>query len=533
MSCVALSARFGADQALRATGRESSPRLAMNIAGNVFANVSSWIWPLLLAIVSTRVLLHSLGAERYGVLILIGAIVGLFGFANLGLTFALMKHLSHDVAIGNLETARRLVGTAAILSIGAGAAVLLILNELQAIILHTVLGVNAELRREAEPVFRLTTLALAVSLLSSVYYAVVAALQRYRALAFIRILTATMLTVGQIVLALTGQGLVALAAANAIVAAVGLTLLLGSIARSGQRSVLPLIFDRRSLQRLLSFGAFRTVDVAATVLLMQVDRVFVGTYAGTAAATFYAIPQGIAQQLSHMSTSIAEPLFPRFSALVATGDSREAARLYLKATRLVAWFVTTTVSVVVIMAPPLFTVWLGQDYGNRIAPLMPWLSIAWGTLALSLVAIFALNARGLPQVNAAIRLVQATTLVVLCLVMVPTLGPLGAALSLVVAMGATVPPFVALVTKKVAPGHFLEVVNMYSKCAIVGGAIGILGLAIRNIADGAVPTLLTLLLLGTVSLGLGLILQLITVEERDSTIAAIRARVFQPQTTTT
>jgi O-antigen/teichoic acid export membrane protein len=498
----------------------------MRLAGNVLANVTSWVWPLGLAIVSTRVLLHSLGAERYGVLILIGAVVGLFGFANLGLTFALMKHLSHDGAVGDHERARRLVGTAVILSLGAAITIGALLIGLQALILDAVLGPNAEFRAEAAPVFVLTTLALGVTLVSAVYYAVVAALQRYRTLALIRVVTATTLTVAQVALAVTGQGLPTIAAANVIVAVVGLGLLLAYVARSDQRSVLAFVFDRAVLKRLLSFGAFRTLDIAATAVLMQIDRVIVGTYAGTAAATYYAIPQGITQQFSHMSTSIAEPLFPRFSALVAVGDNREAARLYLKATRLVGWFVATTVSVVTVMSQALFELWLGTDYAHRIVPLMPWLSIGWGALALSLPAIFALNARGVPQVNAALRVGQAIALVALCLVAVPALGATGAALSLAATMVATIPPYIALVTKRVAPGHLLALLVVYAKCAVVSGAVFVLGFFIRDVAQGPTSTALALLLLGSLSLGLALLMQLITNEERDSTIAVLRARVL-------
>nr|MDQ6925886.1 hypothetical protein [Candidatus Eremiobacteraeota bacterium] len=67
------------------------------LARNVGLNLAGWLLPALSALVAFPVLLHSMGAERFGLLSLAWTIVGYFSAFDLGIGRALTQALAVQV----------------------------------------------------------------------------------------------------------------------------------------------------------------------------------------------------------------------------------------------------------------------------------------------------------------------------------------------------------------------------------------------------------------------------------------------------
>src|SRR5208283_2531536 len=83
--------------------------------------------PVLAAVVAIPMLVHRLGADRFGVLTLSWMIAGYFGLFDFGLGRALIKAMAQELSIGRLAAAAELFWTslAMMLVLGAAAGVTL------------------------------------------------------------------------------------------------------------------------------------------------------------------------------------------------------------------------------------------------------------------------------------------------------------------------------------------------------------------------------------------------------------------------
>jgi O-antigen/teichoic acid export membrane protein len=415
-----------------------------------------------------------------------------------------VKHVSHDIAVGDRHSARAVVGTSVALTVTTGVVAILVLNLSSAAIIKSVLRVTGLLAATAYSVVFLTSLTLGVGLVSGIYYSVLVALQRYWALAGARLVTATLLAVAQVALVRMGMGLTWLAAAGLVFGVLNLMLLVVYVAQWERALVFQPVVSKMALRKLVSFGAFRTVDMLATLMLMQIDRVIIGAQLGAAGIAFYSIPQGLAQQLSHMATSLTEPLFPRLSGMLATGDWRGVRSLYHKGTRLLAWFVITTVVCAIVLSDSVFRYWLGATFAAQAVPILRWLLVGWGTIALSLVAIFALNAFGFPEINAGVRVLQGIALVGACLVLVPKFGAVGAAYGLAGGMLLTVPLYMVYVDRKLELQSADVAVDLFAKPVLIGALVLAVGLALHQGYSSLIYDVVLLVLMPALSLGLAL-----------------------------
>ena|GEM_PF-4183651 len=486
----------------------------MLVGKNILANLTIWLWPLVLTIVTTRVLLRGLGTESYGVLVLVNSVTALAGFASGGLGYAVVKHLSHDMAAGDHDSARALVGTSLALTAASAVVVIVLLNGLSNPILNGLLHVSSGLVIAAHRVVILASLNLGIGLLSNVYYSMLVALQRYGALASVQLLSSTLLAVTQVGLVWLGMGIVSVAAAGLACSVLGLALLIIRVIRLDSAMMLGLKVKRQELGRLVSFGTFRTVDMLACLMLMQIDRLVVGAYLGAASIAYYSIPQSLAQQLAHMATSMTEPLFPRLSQMLATRDHEGARNLYRRGTRLLVWFISTAVGCVIVMCDLLFRFWLGAEFAARAAPIMRWLALGWGLTAVSVVGVFALNAFGLPEINAGARILQALVLLAGCVALVPRLGAIAAAYSLAGSMLLTVPLYLVYVDYRMDLRSLEVAVDLYLKPLLIGTVVLVVGAALRQV-HGRVYEVGLLVTLPALSLGLALELGIISRAERE------------------
>ena len=86
------------------------------LLANVQYGVVSRVWGLVLALATTPLLLHGLGAERFGVWVLLSAIAGYLTYFDFGIGVALAQLLAMEAPRSPEET-RRMVGTGTVLSV--------------------------------------------------------------------------------------------------------------------------------------------------------------------------------------------------------------------------------------------------------------------------------------------------------------------------------------------------------------------------------------------------------------------------------
>jgi O-antigen/teichoic acid export membrane protein len=90
------------------------------LAGNLAWNLIGELMPVLAAVVAIPILVHRLGADRFGVLILSWAIAGYFGLFDFGLGRALTKTMAQELSLGRDARTGALFGTALAMMLALG-----------------------------------------------------------------------------------------------------------------------------------------------------------------------------------------------------------------------------------------------------------------------------------------------------------------------------------------------------------------------------------------------------------------------------
>ena len=122
----------------------SSGSLIRNVIWNIVGDGS----PILVAIFSIPILIHTLGNQRFGVLTLAWAMVGYFGIFDVGLGRALTKLIAERKTTGQSSDIPGLIHTGLLLVLLFGVVGTALLAALSPLLIRHVLKIPAPLQRE-------------------------------------------------------------------------------------------------------------------------------------------------------------------------------------------------------------------------------------------------------------------------------------------------------------------------------------------------------------------------------------------------
>ncbi len=376
------------------SGKDLAKRTATNALWNVLgALVSAGI-----VVAAFPYYFRQLGAEKFGILILINSMSGMLGIASSGLAPATVKYVAEYKAKSNVEAINQVLGlsTTLFLLLGAsGGAIILAL----ASVLARLFDIAPENVPLAASALRVGAVAFFAGTLFALCVAVPMALQKFQWLNCLHVgRTAAVYGLGVFAL-WSGYGLLDLVVVNA-----GATLCFVVLAFLVTKRLLPSAQFRPRLGRpvapsLVSFAGFATATNVGNMLRSSADRILVASLAGASALPYYAVPASLCLRLHGLFGRLGNVAFSLASELRGKGDATGLRTLYDRAT----WVVVTLVLAVYITLffsfRPLLTLWMGEEFARRAADVAPLLALATCWLGLAIVPYVLLNGIGLPWAN--------------------------------------------------------------------------------------------------------------------------------------
>jgi O-antigen/teichoic acid export membrane protein len=165
-------------------------------------------------------------------------------------------------------------------------------------------------------------------------------------------------------------------------------------------------------------------------ILEQADKLILSKILSLELFGYYALATTLNSQFQLIGAQITTPLFPRFSALVASGQSDELRSLYHKSSQLVSVVILPVAVMIAIFSPRLIQIWT-QDPATaaRTAPIVSLLFISTALYNLIDVPYVLSIANGWTRLGLFQQLISAVVLVPLMIVMALSFGGVGAALT--------------------------------------------------------------------------------------------------------
>lgn len=378
------------------------------------------IVPMLAAMAAAPFLLHTLGAERLGVLSLIWVVVGYFSFLDLGLgravTVAVAAHHAADAGY-RADAALPFTATAlaALLALGCVAAALV-----GSVVLWAEVPLRLSspaLQAEVRSALLWMMPSLPLLLLASGLRGHLEGVGAFRALNLVRIPAGVCLMGGPCLAAWWLPDLVLASQSIVLVRAVQVLALWALLARAqglGAGLLLRQLYRARQwrlLGRLLSFGSWMTLSSVLGSLMVYADRFVIGALLGAAAVAFYAVPFDVVSRFPVLMASVCSVLLPELvrSASHSAAQPLSAATWQgwlRRASALSAALVLAAALLGWLLLPHFLHWWMGADFAARTSGVAQILLLAFACNALAQIPYTGLLALGQTRTIASVHALE-------------------------------------------------------------------------------------------------------------------------------
>lgn len=340
----------------------------------------SWAGPLVLAFVTTPLLVRGLGVEEYGYYSLVLAIIS-FGFTT-GIGKVSAKYIPECRAANESERLASLLSASLIITFAAAAVQGVLLAVVTPFLVTEILRVPPEAQTALTTAIRFACLVGPVMMVSQIFQSAAQGLRLFRGFSLITNLAALALNFGSVFLALSGVGYERLFLWNLAVAA-----FTAGIFFSYVRPKLPELklasASGSILKTVVTFVASIFIYQSVTSILYIFERAYIVRNLGSEALTYYVIPLMLGIYLHALTVSFAQASIPTLNERV--NDKEQLAVFYKNATRAVLAASLFIAVAYVSIGKPFLALWLGEDFAVRSSNLLAIHGTAFALIAFSTV----------------------------------------------------------------------------------------------------------------------------------------------------
>jgi len=376
------------------------------LARNTLLNTGAQLIPMFAAFVAIPILIHALGADRFGVLTLAWAIIGYFSLFDLGLSRA----LTHAVAsrLGIDDTTKDLgevVWTSMILMFVLGVVGGIVLAALATWVVGHGLNVPAQLVGESRETLYLLALSMPLIVTTAGFRGLLEGHQHFGASVALRMPLGVFSFVGPLLVLPFSRQL------PPIVALLVVGRLLTWIAHLVVcLKRYPYLRERLALRvsaalPLLRIGGWMTATNIISPLMSYLDRFVVGAILPMAAVAHYVTPYELVSKLSLFPQSLMGVFFPAFATSFASDRERMAA-LFGRSLRALLLFMFPLALILVLFAREGLTLWVGAAFAAASAPVLRWLAVGIFINSLAHAPFNVLQGIGRPDLTGKLHLVE-------------------------------------------------------------------------------------------------------------------------------
>ncbi len=391
---------------------------------NFVINVFGAVVPLVVALVTVPIYVRHIGDARYGVLSLVWALLGYFGFLDLGLSRAAANALARLREAPHEARARVLVTTLA-LNLAFGLVGGVILAAAGGYLMQHALIVPDALRPEIAAALPWIAALLPLALASGVGIGALESRERFLLANILQTCGGSLGQIAPVVLAvLVSPSLAVVIPAAATARALTVVAIMIAVYRAeGPLSIAD--FDPRQIKTLLSYGGWVTVSSLMSPILSEFDQFVIGSLLGVAAITHYVVPMNLVMRSQILAAALSRTLFPRMSSLARDDAHSLASRAVVS----LAYGYCAVCAPAIIVTPAFFRYWIGPDFSAVASPVAEILFFGAWINGLAFVPFGLLQSQGRPDVTGKFHAAELVPFVAVLWAMTSAYGIVGAAIA--------------------------------------------------------------------------------------------------------
>lgn len=375
-------------------------------------------------------LVKSLGAEIYGIWILVGSIFRYRNMMSLGLNSAVNRYIPVYLAKGDDEGIQRVISTSSFLFF-----IVTLLLLAATVVLYIKVGVWFAIRPELIGVTQILILVVgvgfAVGVLFQAFQGVLSGFQRYDIINIAILLPIIIRTVLLVVFLSQGYGLIT----------VGVLYVASEIAIRFLQFLYFLIMFRKIpisirgidfslLREMLFYGVNTFLYAMGALIIYKSSDIIIGVFLTTSDITKYSVVTMIVMLLSQFGLMFTRGIKPAISELDARDDTAKIREIALLTQKYVLIVLIPSASFLIIMGRQFLEIWMGKDFG-ALSTILILLTIAQFLRLAQHSNFIVLVGKGEHKVFGILMALTALAVVILAVVSVKVfnLGLMGIALS--------------------------------------------------------------------------------------------------------
>lgn len=312
-----------------------------------------------ISIYTSRVILNALGVDDYGIYNVVGGFVGLFAVVNASLVSAIVRFITTEQGIGNLENEKKIFCTSINVEIIVASIVLLLAETLGLWFLNERMVIPAEKLFAANVVYQLSLASFVISLISIPYTASIVAHEKMSAFAYISIIDAIWrLVVAYVICVIDDNRLIVYAILLSFVTILVQIIYIVYCKRKFPECIYHLLFDKEILGRMLRFAGWETIGSSASVVRDQGLNVMLNLFFGPAVNAARGISMQVYTAVINFVNNFSMALNPQIYKAYAQDNRDYLMKLVFNGARLSYYLMFLLSLPILINTPYILELWL-------------------------------------------------------------------------------------------------------------------------------------------------------------------------------
>jgi len=333
---------------------------------NAFSNWATLGVEAILAFILTPIIIYHLGQAGYGVWVIIGSIIGYYGFLDLGVASAVMRYVARFSGEGDEREVKKIVSTAFAFFITIGVSIVV-----GTFLLSDVLAKFIDVPQQGLENFSLAieilALSMAIRFAVSVFKITLIAHEMFM-ITNIVVTTSNLIRAGLTFSFLYyGWGLLGVALSHLITVLLteGVYVICCFRYISKFRIEIKSI-DKGVLYKLVSFGGVTTVIAITDTIRLNIDSLIIAKFVDMSAVGVFAVASLLVRYFVRLVVSAMGVITPRFAKLDKLGDKKELSLLFLRSLFICSLITFLLAAILISFGGDFLMLWVGHDFESSI-----------------------------------------------------------------------------------------------------------------------------------------------------------------------
>lgn len=344
--------------------------VSKKVVRNTTYNYIGLLFNIVVRLLVTPFIVHRLENDAYGVMSIVGVIIGYAGLMELGIGTSLQKFIAEYEAKRDYGAINRIISTAFIMYICLAVVGCIAIIALTNFFVTSVFDIPMELRDISRVVFIISAFAFSSSFVLGIFGNIVVGLQRHDIFNKVLIGASLVLNAGSVVILWLGYRLIPLVAYQAGASLLGMVVM-GVLAKRlmPQLSMLPRYFDRDSMKRIANFSFAVFINQISVRFMGSLDKLIVGIFLPIANVTIYSIGVTVMMIVFRIPAVASSAMTPASSELDARDRHGAIQEMVLRGMKYTVCFACPLFVAVGVLAQTLIRLWMGPGYAESAAVL--------------------------------------------------------------------------------------------------------------------------------------------------------------------